>query len=170
MILPNSWVPKNLSTQHLVFKKGVVMFYPCSLCPSDNVRRSRHADEPQCAHFSTVTTPSWISQQISVEKWAQHVRSAKQYSKMSLGQNKHGKGTSQHRHRRTCQYSYHHRCPPPQWRTLPLSWFLCLTRTRVWRPPGRGGPAGLGAKRRGGGEGRRKGAKVRGGKVPYGKV
>ena len=31
---------------------------------------SRHADAPYCTHFSTVITPSWITQQILVEKCA----------------------------------------------------------------------------------------------------
>ena len=50
-----------------IAKRGVVMFYPF-FCPSDNVWRSRGADLPQCAHFSTVITPSRITQQLSVEK------------------------------------------------------------------------------------------------------
>ena len=41
---------------------GVVMFYPCLFCPSDNVWGSQRADAPRCAHFSTVITPSWITQ------------------------------------------------------------------------------------------------------------
>jgi len=47
---------------------SVVMFYPCLFCPCDNGWRSRHADAPRSAHFSTVISPSWITQQISVEK------------------------------------------------------------------------------------------------------
>jgi len=46
---------------------GVVMFYPCLFCPSDNMWCSRPAYAPRCVHFSTVITPSWITQQISVE-------------------------------------------------------------------------------------------------------
>jgi len=49
--------------------------------------RSRHANAPQCAHFSTVISPSWITEQISVGKCAHRT---KQASKLSLGQNKHG--------------------------------------------------------------------------------
>jgi len=49
---------------------GVVMFYPCLFCPSDNVWCSQRPDVPWCVHFSTVITPSWITQQISVEKCA----------------------------------------------------------------------------------------------------
>ena len=49
-------------------KYSVVMFHPCLFCPSDNVWCSRRrADVPRCTHFSTVITPSWITQQISVE-------------------------------------------------------------------------------------------------------
>ena len=52
-------------------KYGVVMFYPCLFCPSDNVWHSRHADAPWCLHFSIVITPSWITQQKLVEKCTQ---------------------------------------------------------------------------------------------------
>ena len=31
--------------------EGVVMFYPCLLCPSDNVWPSWRADAPRCAHL-----------------------------------------------------------------------------------------------------------------------
>ena len=54
------------------------MFYPCSFCPSDNVWRSRRADTPRCAHFSTVISPSWITEQISVGKCAHRGASAHQ--------------------------------------------------------------------------------------------
>jgi len=47
---------------------GALMFYPCLFYPSDNVWRSRRADAPGCPHFSIDFTPSWITQQISVEK------------------------------------------------------------------------------------------------------
>ena len=46
---------------------GVVIFYPCLFCPSD-MWHSRRARAPRCMHISTVITPSWITQQISVEK------------------------------------------------------------------------------------------------------
>ena len=49
---------------------GVVMFYPWLFCPSDNVWRSRHVDALRCLHFSTVITPSWITQLISIAKFA----------------------------------------------------------------------------------------------------
>ena len=70
------------------------MFYPCFF-PSDNVWRSQCAGVPQCAHFSTVITPSWITQQISAEKCAHRIESArvgsaKQCSKLSLGPIEHG--------------------------------------------------------------------------------
>ena len=32
--------------------EGALLLCPCSFCPSDNVWRSRRADEPRCAHFS----------------------------------------------------------------------------------------------------------------------
>ena len=50
---------------------GVVMFSPCLFCPSDNDWCSLRADAPWCAHFSIDFTPSWITEQISVEKCAQ---------------------------------------------------------------------------------------------------
>ena len=58
-------------------QNGVVMFYPCLFCPSDNVWRSGRADRPQCAHFSNVITTSWITQQISVEKCGYRSASAR---------------------------------------------------------------------------------------------
>ena len=69
------------------------MFNPCLFYPSDNVRCSRRADPLRCAHFSIDFIPSRITQQISVVKYTrtnvhQRVRSAKQCSKLSLGQNK----------------------------------------------------------------------------------
>ena len=57
-----------MPTSEFTFHNGVVMFYPCLFCPSDNVWRSRHADAPRCAHFSTVITPSWITEKISIEQ------------------------------------------------------------------------------------------------------
>ena len=47
---------------------GALLLCPCLFCPSDNVWRSRHADAPWCAHFSTVIPPSWITEQITVGK------------------------------------------------------------------------------------------------------
>jgi len=47
---------------------GALLFCPCLFHPSDNVWRSRCADAPQCAHFSTVIPPSCIKEQISVGK------------------------------------------------------------------------------------------------------
>ena len=49
---------------------GALLLCPCLFCPSDNVWRSRRADAPWCAHFSTVISPSWITEQISVGKCA----------------------------------------------------------------------------------------------------
>ena len=46
------------------------MLCPCFFRPSDNVWRSRRADAPQCANFSTVISPSWVIEQISVGKCA----------------------------------------------------------------------------------------------------
>ena len=69
-------------TRKLYFNKGiqlgVVMFYPCLFCPSDNVWRSLHADATRCVHFPTVITTSWITQQISVEKCKHQGASARQ--------------------------------------------------------------------------------------------
>ena len=53
------------------------MFYPCLFCPSDNVWCSRRAHVPWCAHFYTVITPSWITQQISIENCAHQGMSAR---------------------------------------------------------------------------------------------
>ena len=72
------------------FLEGALLLCPCLFRPSDNVWRSRRADAPQCVHFSTVISPSWITEQISVvrrTKACQRVGSAKQVSKLSLGQN-----------------------------------------------------------------------------------
>ena len=66
----------NLLTFGLVEKHGVVMFYPWLFFPSDNVWCSQRADAPRCAHFSTVIKPSWITQQILVEKCAHRGASA----------------------------------------------------------------------------------------------
>ena len=73
---------------------GALLLCPCLFRPSDKVWRSRRADAPRCAHFSTVISPSWITEQISVGKSrteaCQCIGSAKQVSKLSLGQNKQG--------------------------------------------------------------------------------
>ena len=50
-------------TLTLMGEQGVVLF-----CPSDNVGRSQCANAPRCVHYYTVITPSWIIQQISIEK------------------------------------------------------------------------------------------------------
>ena len=47
---------------------GALLLCPCLFRPSDIVWRSRCADAPWCAHFSTVISPSWITEQISVGK------------------------------------------------------------------------------------------------------
>ena len=65
--------PKLCLSAHL----GFVMFYPFLFCPSDNMWRFWRADAPWRAHFSTVITPSWITQQISVEKCAHRDVSAR---------------------------------------------------------------------------------------------
>ena len=49
---------------------GALLLCPCLFPPSDNVWRSRHVDAPRCTHFSTVISPSWITEQISVGKCA----------------------------------------------------------------------------------------------------
>ena len=61
----------------LTDKFGIVMFYPCLFCPSDNVWHSQRADAPRCAQFSTVISPSWITEQISIEKSAHRGVSAR---------------------------------------------------------------------------------------------
>jgi len=96
---PQSWSYSNLI---ILFKKklnrprvpqmdqeGALLLCPCLFHPSDNVWRSRRADAPRCAHFSTVISPSWITEKISVGKCAytteahQRVRSAKRGYKIS---------------------------------------------------------------------------------------
>ena len=52
------------------------MVHPCLFYPSDNVWRSRRADAPRYTHFSTVISPSWITEQISVGKCAHRGASA----------------------------------------------------------------------------------------------
>ena len=49
---------------------GALTIYPCLFCPSDNAWHSRCADAPKCAHFSTLFSLSWITEQISVGKCA----------------------------------------------------------------------------------------------------
>ena len=41
---------------------------PCLFRPSENMWCSRCADTPRCPHFSTVISPSWITEQILVGK------------------------------------------------------------------------------------------------------
>ena len=57
-------------------KNSALLLCPCLFCPSDNVWRSRRTDAPLCAHFSTVISPSWITEQISVGKCAHRGASA----------------------------------------------------------------------------------------------
>ena len=47
---------------------GALLLCPCLFRSSDNVWRSLCADAPRCAPFSTVISPSWITEQISVGK------------------------------------------------------------------------------------------------------
>jgi hypothetical protein len=49
---------------------SALLLCPCLFCPNDNVWRSRRTDAPRCTHISTVISPSWITEQISVEKCA----------------------------------------------------------------------------------------------------
>ena len=51
-----------------MLSNGALLLCPCLFCPSDNMWCSRRADVLRCAYFSTVITPSWITQQISAEK------------------------------------------------------------------------------------------------------
>ena len=48
---------------------GALLLCPCLFHPSDNPWRSQRADVHRCANFSTVISPSWITEQISVGKW-----------------------------------------------------------------------------------------------------
>ena len=101
-INPFIWILKNWRPsqhQHFIFplslpllgnsgKNGVVIFYPCLFCPCDNVWRSWCPDAPWCEYFSTVITPSWITQQISVEKWV-HLRRVSALGALNNVQNCH---------------------------------------------------------------------------------
>ena len=53
-----------------VWLLGTLLLCPCLFRPSDNMWRSQRADAPQCAHFPTVISRSWITEQISVGKCA----------------------------------------------------------------------------------------------------
>ena len=64
--------------------RGALLLCPCLFRPSDNMWRSGHADAPQCAHFSTVISPSWITEQISVEKCAHRGASARRERQTSF--------------------------------------------------------------------------------------
>jgi len=68
----------------LYFHHGALLLCPCLFRPSDSVWHSRLADAPQCAHFSTVISPSWITEQISVEKCAHRVKSVRRECKTSF--------------------------------------------------------------------------------------
>ena len=50
------------------WKNSALLLCPCLFCPSDNAWSSRCADAPRCTQFSTVISPSWITEQISVGK------------------------------------------------------------------------------------------------------
>ena len=63
---------------------SALLLCPCLFCPNDNVRRSRRADGPRSAHFSTVISPPWITQQISVGKCAHRGASARWERQTSL--------------------------------------------------------------------------------------
>ena len=65
-------------------KTGALLLCPCLFRPSDNVWRSRRSDVPRCMQFSTVISPSWITEQISVGKCAQRGASASQERQTSL--------------------------------------------------------------------------------------
>jgi len=57
-------------------RMGALLLCPCLFHPSDNVWRSRCAEAPLYAHPSTVISPSWITEQISVGKCAHRGASA----------------------------------------------------------------------------------------------
>ena len=75
---------KNSSTWIYTCIYGALLLCPCLFHPSDNVWRSRHADAPRCMHFSTVISPSWITEQISVGKCAHRGASARRKRQSSF--------------------------------------------------------------------------------------
>ena len=65
-----------LCHQSLYPQNGALLLCPCLFRPSDNLWRSRRADASRCTHFSTVISPSCITEQISVGKCANRGESA----------------------------------------------------------------------------------------------
>ena len=63
-------VKKSHAAVPLAYSKGALLLCPCLFHPSDKMWRSRRADAPWCTQFSTVISPSWITEQISVGKCA----------------------------------------------------------------------------------------------------
>jgi len=63
---------------------GALLLCPCFFHPSDNVWRSRRTDAPRWAHFSTVISPSWITEQMSVGKCAHRGASARRERQTSF--------------------------------------------------------------------------------------
>ena len=68
----------------LVRKLGALLLCPCLFHPSDNVWRSQRTDAPQCAHFSTVISSSWITEQISLWKCIHRGASARRECQTSF--------------------------------------------------------------------------------------
>ena len=66
------------------WKFGALLLCPCLFRPSDSVWRSRRADTPLLGRFSTVISPYWITEQISVGKCAHRGVSARQERQSSF--------------------------------------------------------------------------------------
>ena len=66
LITPTYWTVQRAT--HKGSTQIGALLCPCLFRPSDNVWRSRRADEHRCTHFSTVISPSWITEQISEGK------------------------------------------------------------------------------------------------------
>ena len=63
---------------------GALLLCPCLFRPSDNVCRSLPTDATRWAHFSTVISPSWITEQISVGKCVHQGASARRERQTSF--------------------------------------------------------------------------------------
>ena len=70
--------------QKSTFQKGALLCCPCLFCPSDNVWRSHRDNAPWWTHFSTVISPSWITEQISVGKCVHRGASARRERQTSF--------------------------------------------------------------------------------------
>ena len=83
----NTYNPRETSRRfynaYIIGAFGALLLCLCLFRSSDNMWRSWCADAPRYAHFSTVISPSWKTEQISVGKcahWGASVRRERQTS------------------------------------------------------------------------------------------